>query len=361
MPQASDNEKRRIDDLNILGSSELVTPNSLIADYPASSVQNFVYLSRKAANDIVYGTDDRLLVVVGPCSVHDPKAALEYAGKLAKIKDGLSDDLHLVMRVYFEKPRTTHGWKGLINDPDLNETFNINKGLRLARKLLLDINKSGIPCGVEYLDTISPQYIADLVTWGAIGARTTESQVHRELASGLSSAVGFKNGTDGNTMIAAHAMLAANRPHHFLSVTKDGNTAIFSTRGNRHTHVILRGGSSGTNYDSKSIAEVAKSLAGFGLPTHVMIDCSHANSGKDHNNQPKVARAVCKQASSGDLRIIGVMLESNLVEGRQDIGDNMTYGMSVTDACLGWDETTPVLEELAQAVRKRRMAQIDRE
>ena len=352
---------RRIDDLNITGTTELVTPSSLIADLPASDVQDFVYLSRKATNNIIHGTDDRLLVVVGPCSVHDPKAAIEYAGRLAKIKDGFTDDLHLVMRVYFEKPRTTHGWKGLINDPDLDESFQINKGLRQARSLLLEINACQIPCGVEYLDTISPQFLADLVTWGAIGARTTESQVHRELASGLSSAVGFKNGTDGNTTVAAHAMLAANRPHHFLSVTKEGNTAIFSTRGNQHTHVILRGGNDGPNYDRANIDTVARRLAELGLPAHVMIDCSHANSGKDHLRQPKVAHEVCGQVADGDLRIIGTMLESNLVAGKQEIGKDMTYGQSVTDACMGWEETVPVLEELASAVRKRREDQLNRE
>ena len=354
-------QQHKIDDLNITGTTELIKPQDLLQDLPATSVAEFIYQARKATNDIIYGTDDRLLVIVGPCSIHDPQAAQEYAELLAGVLAELANDLYLVMRVYFEKPRTTHGWKGLINDPNMDETYQINKGLRLARKTLLDINCLGVPCGVEYLDTISPQYIADMVTWGAIGARTTESQVHRELASGLSSAVGFKNGTDGNITIAAHAILAANRPHHFLSVTKEGHTAIFSTRGNRHTHIILRGGRTSPNYDAASINDTAAQLADLGLPTHLMVDCSHANSAKDYRRQPIVAHAVADQIAAGDLRIIGLMLESNIVEGKQEISSSMTYGQSVTDACLGWEDTLAVLRELATATRQRREAQRDRD
>lgn len=351
----------KIDDLNITSQTELTTPITLIEEISHIPVQEFIHLSRKAAKNIIHGHDDRLLVIVGPCSIHDPAAATEYAGKLAAAMPDLTDTLLLVMRVYFEKPRTTHGWKGLINDPDMDNTCQVNKGMRMARKILLDINSLGLPCGVEYLDTISPQFIADLVTWGAIGARTTESQVHRELASGLSSTVGFKNGTDGNTTSAVHAVLAATRPHTFLSVTKAGNAAIFSTRGNRNSHIILRGGRDGPNYDSTSIDNSAAKLAEFGLPARMMVDCSHANSNKDHKRQPLVATDVARQVSGGDLRIIGVMLESNLVEGRQEISPDLTYGQSITDACLSFDQTMPVLEELAAAVLKRREKQQQQE
>ncbi len=352
---------RKIDDLNITGTTELVPPIDLIKELPAEPVSEFIYQSRKDCNNIIQGSDDRLLIVVGPCSIHDPQAALEYAGRLAALRKQLSKQLHLVMRVYFEKPRTTHGWKGMINDPDLDETFNINKGLKQARKLLLEINQRDVPCAVEYLDTISPQFLADLVSWGAIGARTTESQVHRELASGLSSPVGFKNGTDGNTLIAAQAMLAANRPHTFLSVTKQGHTAIFSTRGNHHTHVILRGGNKGPNYGEKNIAAVATDLSELGLPVRIMIDCSHANSNKDYRRQPMVASQVATQVAAGDLRIIGAMLESHLHEGRQELGSKMAYGVSITDGCLGWEDTVSVLEQLDDAVIKRRKARQNRD
>ena len=354
-------KERKIDDVNITGQTELVKPVALISKLPATEVFDFVYNARKKTKEIINGADDRLNVVVGPCSIHDEKVAMDYAKLLNEVQDKYQNELNLIMRVYFEKPRTTHGWKGLINDPGMDETYRINDGLLLARKILLEINQLGLACGVEYLDTISPQYIADLVTWGAIGARTTESQVHRELASGLSSAVGFKNGTDGNTMIAAHAILAANRSHHFLSVTKEGNTAIFHTRGNHHTHIILRGGSNKTNYDKDSVNATASTLAKLGLSTHLMIDCSHANSNKDHKKQIAVAKDVAEQIAQGDLRIIGVMLESNLVEGRQEISNDLTYGQSVTDACISWEQTLPVLDNLAQAVIERRNSQLDRE
>lgn len=312
--------------------------------------------ARTAVHDILTGEDDRLVVVVGPCSIHDTKAALEYAEKLQVLKEELRQDLHIIMRVYFEKPRTTVGWKGLINDPDLDDSFNINKGLRVARKLLLDLNSRGIPAATEYLDLITPQYISDLIAWGAIGARTTESQCHRELASGLSCPVGFKNATDGTIAIANDAINAAMRPHHFLSVTSAGHSAIFSTSGNEDAHIILRGGSDGPNYDAVSVDHVANSMQDAKLRANIMIDLSHANSLKQCQRQLLVAEDVAEQIAGGDKRIMGVMIESHLVSGRQDIvaGQELVYGQSITDGCIDWDDTKEVLQSLARAVEQRR-------
>ncbi len=310
---------------------------------------------RSDVRDILQGRDDRLVVIVGPCSIHDPDAALEYAEKLAALNPSLREELCIVMRVYFEKPRTTVGWKGLINDPTMDNTFQINEGLEIARRLLSDINDRGIPAGVEYLDLISPQYIADFVGWGAIGARTTESQGHRELASGLSCPVGFKNGTAGSIQIAVDAIGAARGSHNFLSVTKDGNSAIFQTSGNDDCHVILRGGKSHTNYDAASVDDASALLVKSGLPERVMIDCSHANSRKLHRRQRYVCRDICAQVQDGDKRIMGVMIESNLVEGNQNPSNKpLVRGQSVTDACISWDDTIPMLEQLAEAVKARR-------
>jgi 3-deoxy-7-phosphoheptulonate synthase len=299
--------------------------------------------------------DDRLLVVMGPCSIHDTAAAMEYAGRLVEHRARLKADLEIVMRVYFEKPRTTVGWKGLINDPDLDNSFQINKGLRMARELLLGVNDLGLPAGSEFLDMITPQYIADLISWGAIGARTTESQVHRELASGLSCPVGFKNGTDGNLRIAFDAIKAASQPHHFLSVTKGGYSAIVSTNGNEDCHVILRGGKQ-PNFDAASVDAACKEAAGAALACRLMVDASHGNSQKKPENQALVAADVARQLAAGETRIFGVMVESHLVAGRQDLkpGQPLTYGQSITDGCLGWDESIAVLETLAEGVRKRR-------
>jgi 3-deoxy-7-phosphoheptulonate synthase len=302
------------------------------------------------------GRDDRLVVVVGPCSVHDPEAALGYAGRLKELEAELAEDLLVVMRVYFEKPRTTVGWKGLINDPHLDDSFAINDGLHMARKVLLDIIALGIPAGCEFLDPITPQFFADAVTWGAIGARTTESQVHRELASGLSMPVGFKNGTGGGIRIAVDAVRAAAYPHSFLGVARQGLAAILTTSGNPDCHVILRGGRTGPNYDAENVHKTLDSLRDAGLPPRVMIDASHDNSGKDHRRQPLVATEICAQVSQGEPGIVGVMLESFLVEGNQKLNGraNLVYGQSVTDACMGWETTVPVLRELAEAVRRRR-------
>jgi 3-deoxy-7-phosphoheptulonate synthase len=345
------------DDLRIEKLRPLIPPAILIEELPITEESSRVVAeSRLAVRDVMDGRDDRLMVVVGPCSIHDTKAALEYGERLAAEAKRYRDDLLLVMRVYFEKPRTTVGWKGLINDPDLDGSFSINKGLRMARGLLLSLNKMGVPCATEFLDTITPQFIADLVTWGAIGARTTESQVHRELASGLSMPVGFKNGTDGNVQIAVDAIRAASHPHHFLSVTKQGIHAIVATRGNDRCHVILRGGNKGPNYDAEHIAEVSKVLEANKQPARIMVDASHGNSSKDHHNQPKVCHNIAEQIQRGETRIFGVMVESHLVEGRQDqrIGQPGTYGQSITDACIGWNDTLPVFEDLAAAVRARR-------
>jgi len=348
------------DDLRIAQLRPLISPAILMEELPATEhASEVVAGARKVATDIIRGSDDRLLVVVGPCSIHDPIAALEYADNLLTARRHHEADLCILMRVYFEKPRTTVGWKGLINDPRLDGSFDINSGLRAARKLLLDIANKGLPVGTEFLDTISPQFVADLISWGAIGARTTESQVHRELASGLSVPVGFKNGTDGNTQIAIDAIGAARDPHHFLSVTKQGLSAIVSTAGNDACHVILRGAKSGPNFQADVIADVTRTLEAKGCKNRVMIDCSHGNSEKDFTKQPQVARAVGAQIAAGSRDICGVMLESHLVEGRQDLDDDpsrLTYGQSVTDACISWENTEPVLKQLAESVRTRRSA-----
>ncbi len=350
--------KYRTDDLRIREIREVSPPEQVHREFPITeAAAETVFRSRRAIHEVLTGKDDRLVVVVGPCSIHDPQAARDYGQRLRRLREALAEDLELVMRVYFEKPRTTVGWKGLINDPDLNGSFNINKGLRLARSLLRDLNQMGLPAATEYLDLISPQYVADLVAWGAIGARTTESQVHRELASGLSCPVGFKNGTDGDLQIAIDAIRSAAQPHHFLSLTKAGRSAIFSTTGNEDCHVILRGGRA-PNYDAKSVEEACQRLEAAGMRPQVMIDCSHANSRKQHERQLDVARDVAGQVAAGDRRIIGVMLESHLVAGRQDAvpGKPLVYGQSITDACIGWDDTDPLLRELAAAVRARREA-----
>jgi 3-deoxy-7-phosphoheptulonate synthase len=344
------------DDLRIAEIKELSPPSHLLREFPCTeTVSGVVSAGRTAIHAILHGDDDRLVVVIGPCSIHDPEAAVDYAKRLAAERDRLRADLEVVMRVYFEKPRTTVGWKGLINDPDLDGTFHINKGLRVARELLVEINELGVPAGCEFLDMITPQYIADLVAWGAIGARTTESQVHRELASGLSCPVGFKNGTDGNVRIAAEAILAARRSHHFLSVTKGGHTAIVSTKGNDDCHIILRGGSA-PNYDAASVAAACDVLARHGLDARLMIDASHGNSSKQHERQLDVADAIAIQLESGERRIVGTMVESNLVPGRQDLvpGRPLARGCSITDACLGWDESVRLLDRLAAGVRGRR-------
>ena len=345
------------DDLRIRGIKEVSSPDVIRDEYPITEkAARTVYEARTAIHNILHGRDDRLLVVVGPCSIHDPEAALDYASRLLKVREKLRNDLEIVMRVYFEKPRTTIGWKGLINDPDLDGSFHINKGLRKARKLLLDLAEMGVPAATEYLDLISPQYVADLVSWGAIGARTTESQVHRELASGLSCPVGFKNGTDGSLQIAIDAIGSASRPHHFLSVTKAGHSAIFSTEGNTDCHIILRGGNGQPNYEPEFIQQAAEQLEKAGLRPAIMVDCSHANSRKQHENQITVGNEIARQIMYGEDRIIGVMMESHLKAGRQDLepGKPLEYGKSITDACMAWDDTVPVLEKLAEAVRKRR-------
>jgi 3-deoxy-7-phosphoheptulonate synthase len=344
------------DDLRIAEIKELVPPAHLIREFPCTPpLTDLVTACRSALHAILSGTDDRLIVVIGPCSIHDPLAAVEYAHRLRAERDRLGADLEIVMRVYFEKPRTTVGWKGLVNDPDLTGTFRINHGLRVARELLTEINALGLPAGCEFLDMITPQYIADLVSWGAIGARTTESQVHRELASGLSCPVGFKNGTDGNVRIAAEAIQAARQPHHFLSVTKAGHTAIVSTKGNDDCHIILRGGKV-PNYDAASVAAACAELARHGLPERLMIDASHGNSSKQPERQTAVADAIAAQLEGGERRIVGVMVESHLVGGRQDFatGQQLVYGQSITDGCLGWDESVRLLERLAAGVRGRR-------
>lgn len=348
----------RTDDTRIEQSDELLAPMQIMRELKASEAAlRATFMARGQIHDVLRGADDRLVAVVGPCSIHDPTAALDYAGKLKSLADELQQDLVMVMRVYFEKPRTTVGWKGLINDPHLNDSFDINEGLRLARKLLLELNESGLPCGTEFLDLISPQYIADLVSWGAIGARTTESQSHRQLASGLSCPVGFKNGTDGNIKIAVDAIKAAAARHHFVSITKSGHVAVFKTAGNEDCHVILRGGKA-PNYDAASVAAACRDLAAAGLRPQVMIDFSHANSSKQYQRQIEVGRDVAQQIAGGDRRIIGVMIESHLNPGRQELGlsKSLAYGVSVTDACLGWSDTEPLLRELAAAVRIRRLA-----
>ena len=349
---------RPVDDTRITEITELAPPAHLLREFPVSERAAITtYERRQAIHRILHGADDRLVVVVGPCSIHDYDAAIDYATRLSALRRELEPDLAIVMRVYFEKPRTTVGWKGLINDPRLDGSFRINEGLRLARRILLEINELELPAGTEYLDMITPQYIADLISWGAIGARTTESQVHRELASGLSCPVGFKNGTNGDVRIAVDAIKAASAPHHFLSVTKGGHSAIVHTGGNEDCHIILRGGKA-PNYDAASIESVCKELGSAGLAQRVMIDCSHANSQKKHERQVEVAVDVAAQVAGGDERIVGLMIESHLNPGRQDLkpGEPLAYGVSVTDACIGWDATAGVLHQLADAVRRRRLA-----
>lgn len=347
------------DDLRISEIKELSTPQEVMREIPRTlTATRVVMAARNAIHAILNGTDDRLLVVVGPCSVHDPVAAMDYAERLVALRERLSDRLEIVMRVYFEKPRTTVGWKGLINDPGLDGSFNINKGLRLARNVLSAVNNLGLPAGTEFLDITTPQYMADLIAWAAIGARTTESQIHRELASGLSCPVGFKNGTDGNVRIAADAVKSASHPHHFMAVTKGGRSAIAATTGNEDCHIILRGGSK-PNYDSASVASAAAELTRSGVSPRMMIDTSHANSSKKPENQPLVVADIARQISEGEQRIAGVMIESNLVAGRQDVlpGVALTYGRSITDGCIDWRTTVPALTLLADAVAARRDVQ----
>lgn len=348
----------KTDDVRIRNIQTLVAPSTLIEELPLNDkAAEVVATARKQAEAILDGTDDRVLVVVGPCSIHDPKAAMEYAEQLSAMKEKYKNDLVIIMRVYFEKPRTTVGWKGLINDPNLDGSFDINKGLHTARRLLLDLNTQGMPAATEFLDVISPQYVADLISWGAIGARTTESQVHRELASGLSMPVGFKNGTRGTVKIAYDAIQSAQGAHHFLSVTKNGNSAIVSTTGNDTCHVILRGATDSTNYEKKDVDAVAAELKERGLHEQVMIDCSHGNSNKDYRNQPKVVAELCSQLAQGSKAVAAVMIESNLVEGNQKLTDDLsalTYGLSVTDQCIDMETTSQVLEDLAAGVRTRR-------
>ncbi len=344
------------DDLRIVGVDEVIPPEQLHREHPISErAAKTTYEARHAIRDILRGEDDRLLVVAGPCSIHSPDAAREYARRLRKSHGELANDLLIVMRAYFEKPRTTVGWKGLINDPNLDGTFQINKGLRLARQFLLDVNEMGMPAGTEFLDLISPQYVADLVSWGAIGARTTESQSHRELASGLSCPVGFKNATDGGLRVAVDAIRSALHPHHFMSLTKQGRSAIFSTSGNEDCHIILRGGHE-PNYDAANVRRACDELEAAGLESRLMIDFSHANSRKQHARQLLVCHDVAGQVASGNTCIIGVMIESHLLAGRQDVipGRELVFGQSVTDACVGWEDTEMMLHELAEAVRKRR-------
>jgi len=347
----------QIDDTRIREIKELSPPAHLLREFPASGrAAMTTYEARQAIHRALHGADDRLLVVVGPCSIHDYDAAIDYAARLSALRRELAADLIIVMRVYFEKPRSTVGWKGLINDPYLDDSYRINDGLRLARRILLEINELELPAGTEYLDMITPQYLADLISWGAIGARTTESQVHRELASGLSCPVGFKNGTDGDVRIAVDAIKAASAPHHFLSVTKGGHSAIVHTAGNEDCHIILRGGRE-PNFDAASVEATCRELASAALAARLMVDCSHANSRKQHERQIEVARDVARQIAGGDERIIGAMIESHINPGRQDLapGTELAYGVSITDACIGWDATVEVLESLARAVRERRV------
>ena len=354
--------KPNTDDVRIKEIKELVPPAHVFREFPTGAqAAQTTYSARQAIHRILHGAEDRLLVVIGPCSIHDIDLAVEYARRLQNEVSRFEKDLLIVMRVYFEKPRTTVGWKGLINDPRMDNSFRINEGVRLARRLLLEINEMGLPCATEFLDTIMPQYTADLISWGAIGARTTESQVHRELASGLSCPVGFKNGTDGNVRIAIDAIRAAQSPHHFLSVTKAGHSAIVSTSGNEDCHVILRGGKS-PNYDALQVDAAAKEIASAALAARLMVDLSHANSSKEYKRQLPIAQDVANQLAAGDDRIVGVMVESHLVEGRQNLepGKPLEYGISITDACLGWEDSIKVLEVLAQGVRTRRLVKATR-
>lgn len=348
--------KYKTEDIRIAQTCEVITPESLSEEYPITeTAAKTVYETREVIHKLLQGEDDRLMVVIGPCSIHDTKAAREYGQKLKALKHELSDDLFIVMRVYFEKPRTTVGWKGLINDPNLDDSFEISKGLRIARSLLVDLADAGMPAGTEFLDLITPQYISDLVSWGAIGARTTESQGHRELASGLSCPIGFKNGTSGNMQIAVDAIRSGTCPHHFLGVNHLGRSAIFTTTGNMDCHIILRGGKQ-PNYDAASVDDASALLERAGLPTRIMIDTSHANSRKIYERQIDVGHDIANQISRGEKRIFGVMVESHLVEGRQNVvpGKELTYGQSITDPCLGWDSSVGLLRALAAAVSKRR-------
>ncbi|MCD8515321.1 MAG: 3-deoxy-7-phosphoheptulonate synthase [Burkholderiaceae bacterium] len=354
--RTSQTDDQRIEDITVLPP-----PEHLIRFFPihGTAVEKLIGDTRKRIHDILHGKDDRLLVIIGPCSIHDPSAAMEYARRLKALRDQHQDTLEIVMRVYFEKPRTTVGWKGLINDPYLDGSFRIDEGLRIARQLLIEINRLGLPAGSEFLDVISPQYIADLISWGAIGARTTESQVHRELASGLSAPIGFKNGTDGNIRIATDAIQAASRGHHFLSVHKNGQVAIVRTKGNADCHVILRGGKA-PNYDANSVAEACADLEAAKLPARLMVDCSHANSSKQHLKQMDVAADIASQIAGGSRQVFGVMVESHLKAGAQkftpgkDDVNALEYGQSITDACIDWDHSVQLLQTLAQAVQTRR-------
>lgn len=348
---------KKTDNLRILEQHSLIPPSVIMEEFPLTdAASDLVIRTRSEISDLLQRKDeDRLLVVVGPCSVHDTKAVLEYAEKLRPMIDKYKKELLIVMRVYFEKPRTTVGWKGLINDPDLDGSFHINKGLQTARKLLLDLNNMGVPCGTEFLDVISPQYVADLVSWGAIGARTTESQVHRELASGLSAPIGFKNGTDGNVQIAIDALRSAGSSHHFLSVTTQGSSAIFKTAGNPDTHVILRGHNKGPNYDEATVNDLGTQIDKNKLPSRLMIDCSHGNSQKDFRKQPLVIQSVAEQVAKGSKYILGVMIESHLKEGNQSIDAKpLEYGQSITDACVSWETTVPMFDALTEAVKQRK-------
>jgi len=348
----------KTDDLRITRIREVPNPKSVCKEYPTTeAAANLAFQTRQEIHNILHGNDDRLLVIIGPCSIHDPKAALEYAQRLLFLRHELADDLLLVMRVYFEKPRTTIGWKGLINDPSLDESYDIGRGLRTARKLLLDLNNLGMPAGTEYLDLMTPQYLADLISWGAIGARTTESQLHREMASGLSCPVGFKNGTNGNLRIAVDAISAANHPHNFLTLTKSGQSAIFSTSGNDDCHLILRGGIE-PNYDSESVDSARSALNAASVLQKVMIDFSHANSRKVPTQQIEVCADVCRQIEHCSEDIIGAMIESHLIGGQQELttGHPLTYGQSITDSCLGWEDSADLLKQLAHSVSIRRKA-----
>ena len=354
--KTSETDDERIQEITVLPP-----PEHLIRFFPikGTATEKLINTTRKKIRDIMHGTDDRLLVIIGPCSIHDPSAAIEYANRLLEQRKKYAGELEIVMRIYFEKPRTTVGWKGLINDPYLDESYKIDQGLRIARQLLIEINRIGMPAGSEFLDVISPQYIGDLISWGAIGARTTESQVHRELASGISAPIGFKNGTDGNIKIATDAIQSANRPHHFLSVHKNGQVAIVETKGNSDCHVILRGGKT-PNYDAESVAKACAELEASKLPGTLMVDCSHANSSKQHQRQIDVAKDIASQLASGSHQIFGVMIESHINEGAQkftpgkDNPADLQYGTSITDACINWNDSVNVLDILAEGVKKRR-------
>jgi 3-deoxy-7-phosphoheptulonate synthase len=358
---ASVDKTSETDDERIQEITVLPPPEHLIRFFPikGTATEQLINTTRKKIRDIMHGTDDRLLVIIGPCSIHDPSAAIEYANRLLEQRKKHAGELEIVMRIYFEKPRTTVGWKGLINDPYLDESYKIDQGLRIARQLLIEINRIGMPAGSEFLDVISPQYIGDLISWGAIGARTTESQVHRELASGISAPIGFKNGTDGNIKIATDAIQSANRPHHFLSVHKNGQVAIVETKGNSDCHVILRGGKT-PNYDAESVAKACAELEASKLSTTLMVDCSHANSSKQHERQIDVAKDIASQLASGSQQVFGVMIESHLNEGAQkftpgkDNPADLKYGTSITDACINWNDSVNVLDILAEGIKKRR-------